>query len=163
MIRKNKSKAPVLILPEVFSELEEVLQGKKPQSIIDGDNDVNIVYAYYQKQQMVNKMSKEVELFNLLFYVNDRYVLDELVKVLNLKQIKDLNSKGYIIGKWICHTNYGAKKLNENMNLVNNVNDRVYDNAKDYFSKSNKIGASLVDIREVELAPTGKGHHSGQT
>ena len=112
---------------------------------------------------MVEKLSKEVELFNSLFYVNDRYVLDELVKVLSLAQIKDLNSRGYIIGKWICHTNYSWSKLNENMNLVNNINDQVYDNAKDYFAKSNKIGASLVDIQEVEITPTGKGCSRGQT
>lgn len=59
------------------------------------------MYAYYQRSSILPKLGKEIPYFNILFMFSDRYVLDELVKILPVSKIKDLNSLGYTIGKMI--------------------------------------------------------------
>jgi len=87
----------------VNSQIETKIKGEKVDDEIgvDSENPATIIYAYYQREQMMLKIDSEIELFNILFYLTDRYILDELVKLLTLDEIKELNNSGYIIGKLI--------------------------------------------------------------
>lgn len=165
LVNNNIDTAPILNYRSRFSEINEMASNNYADSsqhyILEEIR--NIVYICYEKQQMLEKLGSDIELFNLLFFVTGRYTLDELTKTLTLEQIKALNAKGYIIGKWICYTDYYQAKLHESIDMINNINDQVYEDAKDYYAKSNKLGNELTDILELEISIPGVRYFRGQT
>lgn len=113
-----KNSASLLNLPIRFEELEKILKGmhKMPgvnenDFYIDFDTNYNIVYAFYQKCKVLPKLGKEIPYFNLLFFCNDRYILDELVKKYSVAVIRDLNEHGYMIGKLISFSPYDKERM----------------------------------------------------
>ena len=71
------------------------------------ESNLDPIYMYHFRNNIIPKLGTEIPYFNLLFFVDCHccYVLDELVKILKLKQIKELNARGYQIGKLISFMN----------------------------------------------------------
>ena len=72
----------------------------------DPNDSLNVIYAYYLKHAIADKLDNQIEMFNILFYDNYVYTLDTLVKRLSVAQIKELNKMGYTIGKQIWFTDH---------------------------------------------------------
>ena len=79
------------------------------------EDQFNFYYFYYSKDNLMDKVGKEIPYFNLLFFDQGqlKYSLDELVKVISLDKIKELNSLGYQIGKMVSMKPPSAKDLIE--------------------------------------------------
>mmetsp|Transcript_28538 Transcript_28538/g.32619 ORF Transcript_28538/g.32619 Transcript_28538/m.32619 type:complete len:194 (+) Transcript_28538:3052-3633(+) len=95
-----KGLAPIAI--DVENSINNKEQAKENEN--DFDSNSHYVYTYYQRDAFLKKLGKDIELFNLLFFSKNKYVLDELVTRLKVSQIKELNKEGFIIGKLICYT-----------------------------------------------------------
>lgn len=132
LVLSNKHEAYLLSLPNLFAGVESHIQGKKMSSsedkahqlssdpdyedeecgdIISQSGSREIVYAFYLREHVIPKLGNGIEHFNLLFYYQGRYVLDELVKVLKVAQIRELNSQGYAIGKVVSFNDLNSEKL----------------------------------------------------
>jgi hypothetical protein len=112
LIMENKDSASILRSELQYENVERHIKSQKnPQELgSDADEDYFekencsiIFYAFYQRNYSIPKLGKEIPYFNILFMYQDRYVLDELVKILSVKEIKQLNEQGYVIGMMVTY------------------------------------------------------------
>ena len=94
-------------------DIDEDIKSDKVQDENDGESNESddpdyeewIFYSYYQAKNVYSQVGKNIDIFNIMFYDNG-YVLDELVNILSVDEIKELNKLGYVIGQYIHQNNW---------------------------------------------------------
>lgn len=92
-----------------------------------------LFYGYYMYNIANNHYGTKIHKFNSLFKDDSGlYALDELVNVLSIDQIKKLNDRGYVIGKYVFLSGYNSASIG----WLNPINQITHKNMKEFITKN---------------------------
>lgn len=117
---------------------------------IDYESKDTVVYAFYSYPHIKSGINTKIHPLNSLFFVGGYYILDELVKILTIDQIKTLNSKGYVIGQYVFYSFSPYSRFSESEH-ISMVDLPSADDSGKYLTKSNKINAINKELYELKF------------
>ena len=97
-----------------------------------------LVYAYYQFELIKQQIGKAIHIMNAMFF-SGYYLLDELVKVLTVDQVRILNDKGFVIGHYTHFSSFPYRC--EDDEIIPIVDKYDKESHKPYANKSCKINS----------------------